>query len=167
MSLLAVHLFITRSWKAMHHPYYAYSRGFWSCLCSGILNIIVALGFTVDWLLSFPYSKLSVVLKGLVVPNIMVCTMVVIGALSYMNLEDWTYSEALTFCWTAVATIGTLLVLGIFFFTAISDNCLRIRRHHTVQTRRKTLFSILHVIRHQYCWLYAFIHPGSNQWNII
>ncbi|KAI8143470.1 hypothetical protein BJV82DRAFT_610584 [Fennellomyces sp. T-0311] len=106
LSLLSVHMFAKRSSEAMHDPYYAYSRGFWSCLCAGILNVVAALGFTVDWLLSFPFSNLSLILKGLVLPTIMVCSMVMIGALAYMSLEDWTYSEALIFCWTAVATIG-------------------------------------------------------------
>ncbi|KAI9490395.1 hypothetical protein BDB00DRAFT_837681 [Zychaea mexicana] len=44
--------------------------------------------------------------QGLVLPSIMVCSLIMTGALVYMSLEDWTYSEALIFCWTAVTTIG-------------------------------------------------------------
>ncbi|KAI9261404.1 hypothetical protein BDA99DRAFT_75597 [Phascolomyces articulosus] len=36
----------------------------------------------------------------------MLCSTVSIGTLSYMALEDWSYSEAIVFCWTAITTIG-------------------------------------------------------------
>ncbi|KAI7860360.1 hypothetical protein BDC45DRAFT_100393 [Circinella umbellata] len=67
---------------------------------------LAAFSFTVDRLLSYPYSKLSIVLKGLVLPSVMLCSTVIIGALTYMTLEDWTYSKSILFCWTGITTIG-------------------------------------------------------------
>ena len=98
-----------------NNPTYVYSRGFWSSLCSSIMFFLAAFSFTVDWLLAYPYSKLSIVLKGLVLPSIMLCSTVIIGALSYMILEDWTYSESIVFCWTGITTIGMSLILSRFF----------------------------------------------------
>lgn len=45
-------------------------------------------------------------LKALVLPSIMTFGYVIVGALMFMHLEDWTYNESLIFCWTAVTTIG-------------------------------------------------------------
>ncbi|KAG0171236.1 Potassium channel [Apophysomyces sp. BC1015] len=85
---------------------YVYSRGYWSCLLSGSLEFLAAFGFTADCALLFPYSDLSFVLKGVVLPSIMACTMIASGALIFMRLENWTHSEAVVFCSTALTTIG-------------------------------------------------------------
>ncbi|CDH57883.1 predicted protein [Lichtheimia corymbifera JMRC:FSU:9682] len=106
-SLLAVMAFSQRcSDKGMDDPQYVYSRGFWSCLVSGTLMLVATFGFILDWLLSYPYSELTPAINALVLPAVMVCSVVAIGASVYALLEDWTYSEALIFCWTAVTTIG-------------------------------------------------------------
>lgn len=88
------------------NPEYIFSRGLWSCICGGVLVTISGFGFTIDWLLSYPYSDLSLVLKALVLPSIMTFGYVIVGALMFMHLENWTYNESLIFCWTAVTTIG-------------------------------------------------------------
>lgn len=111
-SVLAVMAFSQRcSDQGMDDPRYVYSRGYWSCLVSGTLMLVATFGFILDWLLSYPYSELTPAINALVLPAVMVCSVVAIGASVYALLEDWTYSEALIFCWTAVTTIGRYSII--------------------------------------------------------
>ncbi|KAI9027363.1 hypothetical protein CLU79DRAFT_36318 [Phycomyces nitens] len=128
--LCAIYLFASRVALQQSHPAHVYSRGFWSCLGSGILETVAVLGFTIDWMLSYPYSDLSLVLKGLVLPSIMACVSIASGALVFMQIEQWTYNQAMVFCTTALTTIGygdvapvTSLGRLFFLFYAITGVC--------------------------------------------
>ncbi|KAL0082865.1 hypothetical protein J3Q64DRAFT_1822930 [Phycomyces blakesleeanus] len=128
--LCAVYLFADRVSPQQSYPVYVYSRGFWSCLGSGLLETVAVLGFTIDWMLSYPYSDLSLVLKGLVLPSIMACVSIALGALAFMKIEQWTYNQAVVFCTTALTTIGygdvapiTSLGRLFFLFYAITGVC--------------------------------------------
>lgn len=68
------------------------------------------LGFTADWVMGYPYTRLSRVSNSLVLPSVMACTIVIVGALVFQWLEDWTYNEAVVFSWTAITTIGKVFI---------------------------------------------------------
>ncbi|KAI8065632.1 hypothetical protein BC940DRAFT_320484 [Gongronella butleri] len=80
-------------------------------------------GFLVDYLLGTPRSRRSTVVKLLVLPSVLTCTVLVGGSLVLMHVEQWEYNQALIFCTTALTTIGygdvvPRTVAGRLFFFA-------------------------------------------------
>ncbi|KAI9321263.1 hypothetical protein BX666DRAFT_955395 [Dichotomocladium elegans] len=105
--LSTVYTFWIQVSSEFQDPAYVYSRGFWSCLSAGIITLFGALAFGVDWFLGYPSSStLSLTLKAMVLPAVMVCSTIIWGASVFMIFEDWTYSESLMLCWVSVTTIG-------------------------------------------------------------
>ncbi|CAO3592818.1 unnamed protein product [Absidia cylindrospora] len=99
-----------------------YSRGFYCCGISGAVMLISVFGFFLDWLLDSPSNgPLSVILTAMLLPSVMYCCTLSIGAFSFMWIEGWEYSQAMMFCATALTTIGygdvaPITPLGRLFF---------------------------------------------------
>ncbi|KAF9170767.1 Potassium channel [Mortierella sp. AD011] len=83
-----------------------YSHGFLTCVITAVLSVIVAVMLTIDWRRGFPSAGLSATLKALIISSFLMTAVLIIGAATYMWLEDWTFDQAVNFCIVSFSTIG-------------------------------------------------------------
>ncbi|KAI1311285.1 hypothetical protein EDD11_003531 [Mortierella claussenii] len=94
-------------------PEAQYSHGFLACVITVVLSIIVVIMLTIDWWRGFPSTGLSATLKALIVSSFMMTIVIIVGAVIYTWLEQWTFDESINFCIVSFSTIG-ISTIGFF-----------------------------------------------------
>ncbi|CAO3640024.1 unnamed protein product [Cunninghamella blakesleeana] len=107
-TLLSLILFYNRTLGIIvNNDNYVYSRGFYSCLVSGIFMTLTWFGFFLDWKLELSCNEpISPTLKALLIPSMMASSIIMIGSISFMYIEGWEYNESMLFCATILTTVG-------------------------------------------------------------